>query len=70
MRHRLESTFVYRATYANVHDELRKITQKRDDSKKDEIQGKGFFPIIPEISDVRHVMEQGRSHWMYSFCRM
>lgn len=57
------------ATYANVHDELRKIYAKTDDAKRMKYKAKDF-PIIPEISDVRHVMEQGRSHWMYSFCRM
>ena len=46
------------ATYANVHDELRRFTQKRR-CKRMKYKAKDF-PII-QISDVRHVMEQGES---------
>ena len=45
---------------------FRKDLRKTDDAKGMKYKAKDF-PIIPEISDVRHVMEQGRSHWMYSF---
>ena len=57
------------ATYANVHDELRKFspgprTQRSWGSRP------GISPITPESCAVRCAMARGRLTWMCSFCLM
>ena len=57
------------ATYANVHDELRKIYARTEDAKKWKYKAGDFLIILGNYA-VRHVTEQVRSVWMCSSCRM
>lgn len=54
------------ATYANVHDELRKIFAKTDDAKRFGYKA-GDFPITPENCVVRFVTVPAPSISTYSF---
>lgn len=54
------------ATYANVHDELRKIFAKTDDAKRFGYKP-AIFPITPENCVVRFVMVPAPSISTYSF---
>ena len=57
------------ATYANVHDELRKVYARTADAKERATKPE-IFPIIPEACAAPYATAQGRSVWMCSFCRM
>ena len=57
------------ATYANIHDELRKSMQKQRMRKTGNTK-RGIFPTILESCAARSATEPGRSVWMYSFYRM
>lgn len=57
------------ATYANVHDELRKVFAKTADAKNMGYKA-GDFPIIRENFAALYVTAPVRSVWMYSFCLM
>ncbi len=57
------------ATYANVHDELRKVFAKTADAKTWDIK-LVIFPIIQESFAAPYVTAPARSAWTYSFCPM
>lgn len=56
------------ATYANVHDELRKIYARTADAKKLKYKA-GDFSYNTGKLRCRFVMVRVRSVWMCSFCR-
>ena len=57
------------ATYANVHDELRKVYARTPDAKALQYKA-GDFSTIPERCAVQPAMEREASVWMFSSCRM
>ena len=57
------------ATYANVHDELRKTFARTADAKEAGYKA-GAFPIIPEAFAARSATEPASSAWTSSSCRM
>ena len=56
------------ATYANVHDELRKIYARTQDAKALGYKA-GDFSYNTESFAVRSATARARSVWMCSFCR-
>ncbi len=57
------------ATYANVHDELRKLFARTPDAKARDC-GPGIFPTIRGPCGARCATEPAPSVWMCSFCPM
>ena len=57
------------ATYANVHDELRKVFAKTADAKNMGYKA-GDFSYIQESFAAPYVTAPARSAWTYSFCPM
>lgn len=57
------------ATYANVHDELRKIFAATADAKA-ESSKQANFPIIQAVCGALYATERELSALMFSFCPM
>ena len=55
------------ATYANVHDELRKDSTAGQRRQSGWAIRPEIFPTTREVCAARSAMERARSHWMSSF---
>lgn len=55
------------ATYANVHDELRKVFAKTQDAKDQGFKA-GDFLTTPANCAARPATAQGKSIWTFNFC--
>ena len=56
------------ATYANVHDELRKVFAKTQDAKDQGFKARAIFLTTPANCAARPVTARGKSIWMFNSC--